>query len=247
VANRKRKTNRPYGGQGPTKPGGANEARRERKEQARASREAERKRQARRGTARRLLTIGVIVVVGYGAIYLIGRAASPAALSDAAVAAAESAGCTSLERPETSAPGGQHLDEGERFTYTDLPGTSGPHAPGGLPPKPRVYTEPQEETRAVHTLEHGSVIVYYRPPGDGGVSQEVIERLSDTVEGERATYLMPYPGLPEGQALAYTAWNQRMLCPAGTTADQAATIASGFAASFACTSNSPEPKNGDGC
>ena len=54
----------------------------------------------------------------------------------------------------------------------------------------------------MHTLEHGSVIVYYRPPGDGGVSPEVGRRLSTVVEGEPATYLIPYPTLPEGQGLA---------------------------------------------
>ena len=58
---------------------------------------------------------------------------------------------------------------------------------------------------------------------------------------------MPYPDLPEGQALAFTAWNQRMFCPAAITPDQASAIATGFAESFACTTNSPEPKAGDGC
>jgi hypothetical protein len=246
VANKKRK--RPRTGPGPATPGGANLARRERKEEARAAREAERRRAARRGTTRRLLTFGAIGVAGFVAIYLVGRAASPGELTETALAAASSAGCGELERPAAgNPPGGDHLGEGETFTYADVPATSGRHAPSPLPLTPRVYGQPVDETQAVHTLEHGSVIVYYRPPGDAGVSQGVIDRLSTVVEGEKASYLIPYPGLPEGQGLAYTAWNKRMFCPPAITPDDAAAIAEGFAAAWACTSNAPEPNNGDGC
>jgi hypothetical protein len=223
-------------------------ARRERKEEARAAREAERKRAARRGTTRRLLTFGVIGVVGFVAIYLVGRAASPGELTETALSAASSASCGELERPAAgNPPGGDHLGEGETLSYADVPATSGRHATTWLPETQRVHTQPVDETQAVHTLEHGSVIVYYRPPGDAGVSQEVVDRLSTVVAGEKASYLIPYPGLPEGQGLAYTAWNQRMFCPPSITPNDAAAIAEGFAAAFACTSNAPEGENGDGC
>lgn len=247
MANKKRKPQRARTGPGPANPGGANLARRERKEEARAAREAERKRMARRRSTRRFMTLGAVAVAGFVAIYLIGRAASPSDLSDTAKAAATAAGCEPLQRPVASAPGGDHLGEGETFTYSDVPATSGRHAPSPLPPTPRVYTEPVDETAAVHTLEHGSVIVYYRPPGDGGVPQEVVDELAGAVGDQKATYLIPYPALPEGDALAFTAWNQRMFCPAATTPQQAVDLAVGFAQAFACTSNSPEPNNGDGC
>lgn len=247
MANKKRKQQRPRAGPGPANPGGANVARRERKEEARAAREAERKRAARRRSTRRILTFGAIAVIGFVAISLVGRAASPSDLPEAAKEAARIAGCGDLERPEVSAPGGDHADEGEIVTYTDTPATSGRHAVGTLPPAQRVHTEPVDEMQAVHTLEHGSVIVYYRPPGEGGASQEVVDRLAGLVGDQPATYLIPYPSLPDGQALAFTAWNQRMLCPAGVTADQAAELTLGFAEAFACTSNAPEGKNGDDC
>lgn len=244
---KKRKGQRPRSGPGPGNPGGANLARRERKEEARAAREAERKRQARRSTTRRMIVVTAVAVTAFVAIYLIGRAASPGDLSETAKQAATEAGCGPLERPAASAPGGQHLAEGQTTTYPDTPATSGTHAPSPLPLTPRVSTEPVDETQAVHTLEHGSVIVYYRPTGDGGVSPEVIQRLSTAVAGEPATYLIPYPTLPDDQGLAYTAWNQRMFCPPDTTPNEAAAIAEGFSQAFACTTNSPEPKNGDGC
>ena len=189
-----------------------------------------------------MLGLGVFVV-----ITLIGRAASPTPLSDAALTAADAAGCDALDIPAASAPGGQHLQQGETTTYPDPPATSGFHAPSPLSAQPRVYTAPVNETEAVHTLEHGGVIAYYTLPAEGGVSQEVVDRLADVVTAGNASYLIPYPDLPDGKGLAVTAWNKRMFCPSSTTPDQAAAIVQGFIDAYACTSNSPEGKNGDGC
>jgi hypothetical protein len=101
---------------------------------------------------------------------------------------------------------------------------------------------------AVHTLEHGSVIMYYRPTGDpGGLSQDVVAKLAPIAQDNKASYLIPYPDLPDGTALAFTAWNKLLTCPAKISPDQAATVAQGFIDSFACTSNAPEGKLGDGC
>ena len=75
---------------------------------------------------------------------------------------------------------------------------------------------------AVHTLEHGSVIMYYRPTGDtGGLPQPVVDRLGPVAQNNKASYLIPYPSLPDGTALAFTAWNKLLTCPAKITADQA--------------------------
>ena len=246
MAKKKRKSNRPRAG-APAGQGGANEARRERKEEARAAREAERKRAARASAVRRALIFSGVAVLLVGLITFIGRAASSKPLSAAAKAAAQEAGCGDLQRPAASAPGGVHLSSGETHTYDDPPATSGPHDPTPLPLTPRVYTEPVLETQAVHTLEHGGVIVYYRLPGEGGVAQPVVDALGPVVSSSRASYLIPYPGLPDGQGMAFTAWNQRMFCPAGITVAEASAIARGFIDSFACTSNAPEGKQGDGC
>jgi len=228
--------------------GGANEARRERKEEARAAREAARKRQARTSALRRALTFGAVGFLAVAVITFIGRAASPTPLSSVAKTAATAAGCGELQVPAASAPGGQHLDPGQSYTYPNPPGTSGPHAPTWLQPEStRVYDAPVDETQAVHTMEHGGVIVYYRVPGDGGVNQQVVDALGAVVTAQKATYLIPYPNLPQGDALALTAWNERMFCPAGITAAQATALVKGFSDSYACTSNAPEGNKGDGC
>jgi Protein of unknown function (DUF3105) len=224
--------------------GGANLDRRGRKDEARRARESERKRIARRAAFRRALIfagIGVLVVV---ALTYFRRAGSAKPLSPAAQSAASAAGCSEVETPAASAPGGQHDPP---YSYSEHPATSGPHDPSPLPGQPRVYTTPVQEPQAVHSLEHGSVIMYYRLPTEDGLSQDVVNALGPVATGNHATYLIPYAELPQGTGLAITAWNKIVTCPASITVDQATTLAQGFIDSFACTSNAPEGKLGDGC
>lgn len=222
--------------------------RRERKEALRRAREAEARKAARRGVLRRVAVFGVAGALGFAALTLMNRAGAPQPLSAEASAAAADAGCApEVRSPSADAPGGLHLEPGQDPGYEESPATSGYHAGASLPEGVRVPAGPVDETLAVHTLEHGSVIVYYRPPGDGGVSQEVLDRLGPLVESNPATYLIPYPDLEDGSELAFTAWNKVLTCPATVTAEQAATVAQGFVDSFACTSNAPEGKLGDGC
>ena len=132
-------------------------------------------------------------------------------------------------------------------TYPDHPATSGYHDPSPLPIPPRVYTEPINETNAVHNLEHGAVIMYYRQAGDDALPQDVVDRLATIANGGHNTILAPYSPLPDGTALALAAWNKLQTCPSTTTAAQAATISNGFIDAFLCTSNAPEGNLGEGC
>jgi hypothetical protein len=224
--------------------GGANVARRERKEEARQAREAELRRARRSSALRRTVTASAIAAAAVAAITLF-RAASPNPIPEAALRAADAAGCTEVEQPSGSAPGGQHLRSGQSYDYPDTPATSGFHDPAPLPDDPKVYDTQPPETRAVHSLEHGAVFVYYLPEAGGGVAQAIVDRLAEVANQDRATYLAPYPDLtPEG-ALTLTAWNRRQSCPAGggLTPQAAATIVNGFVDAFECTSNAPEGSN----
>ena len=134
--------------------------------------------------------------IGVGIVWFFQRAASPRPVSDAAIAAAEAAGCSEVQTPATSAPGGVHLQPGESHTYPDHPATSGPHDPSPLPIPPRVYTEPISETNAVHNLEHGAVIMYYRQSGDAALPQDVVDRLATIANDGHNTILAPYATAP---------------------------------------------------
>jgi hypothetical protein len=229
--------------------GGANPARRERKEQARAAREAARKRAARRSSFRRAAIFSGVGLAAFGVVWWFQRAAAPRPIPQAAVQAAQAAGCSGVETPAGSAPGGQHVADGTPITYDQQPATSGQHYGNQvLPTSPDVYTEPLEsEPAAVHFLEHAGVLLYYRANGDGALPQDAIDRLATVAHDRPNTILAPYERLPEGTALAMAAWNELQTCPSGVTAAQAGTIADGFAEAFACTGNAPEPKVSSDC
>ncbi|HEX5938546.1 MAG TPA: DUF3105 domain-containing protein [Actinomycetota bacterium] len=247
MAKKKRKrprTRPPSAPSAPSAParGGANLERRDRKEEARRLREAERRRVRRSSAFRRTFVSIGIAAAAVAAISLFRAFGGPNDIPEEAVRAAEAAGCTAVDQPAASAPSGQHLQPGQQHTYPDTPAASGFHDPSPLPDDPKVYDQQPPETRAVHSLEHGAVFVYYLPEANGGLAQDVVDRLADVAEGSDATYLSPYPTLTADRALTLAAWNRRQSCPAGQdlTPDAATTIASGFVTAFGCTGNAPE-------
>jgi hypothetical protein len=249
MANKKRrKPRRPATGPAtPPASGGASPERRERKELARQAREAERKRAERSARLRRFGTFALIGVIGVGVVFYLQRAASPRPIPQAAVDAAKAAGCSDVQTPAASAPGGLHLDPGASYTYDQHPATSGYHDPTPLPLPPRVYSAPIQETNAVHNLEHGAVIMYYRQSGDGALPPAIVARLTTIANESHNVILAPYTPLPDGTALALTAWNKLQTCPATVNGPQSTNIARGFIEAFVCTSNAPEGKLGEGC
>lgn len=192
---------------------------------------------------------GVVGVVGIGVFYWLQRAADPRPVPDAAVAAAEAAGCSTIASPLDDAPAGQHVAEETPITYAQVPATSGEHYGGQvLPSSPDSYDEPiTSEPAAVHFMEHSGVMLYYRADGNGAAPPEVVAALEGVAGGESMTVAAPYEGLPEGTSVALAAWNQLQTCPDAITAAQTTTVADGFAQAFACTSNAPEANAADDC
>jgi hypothetical protein len=258
VANKKKKRRRPAAPAPGTSSSSASgrtpsaQTRREHKEAARLRREQEAKAAMRRNAFKRAAIGGVVgVVVFVGVTWFVNRAPAPTPLPQTVIDTALAASCADLVTPSAD-PARDHLDAGAPYTYDQHPATSGPHDPYPLPDQPRVYTAADlasyHETQAVHSLEHGSVIVYYRPSGDpGGLPSTVVDQLASVATGDRSTYLIPYPSLPDGTAVAFTAWNKLLTCPAKITPEQAVTVAQGFITSFVCTSNAPEGSKGYGC
>lgn len=225
--------------------GGANIERRERKEEARKVREAERRRARRAASLRRTFTAFGIAAAAVAAVTLYRSFQGPNDIPRPAIRAAEAVGCTTVEQPAADAPAQLHLAPNQPYDYEDPPATSGYHDPSPLPPTPKVYDTQPPETRAVHSLEHGAVFIYYLPEGDGALPKAVVDRLATIARGDRATFLAPYPTLTSETALTLTAWNRRQSCPVGGGTDplspaNAATIVNGFVTAFECTWNAPE-------
>jgi hypothetical protein len=245
---KKRRAPRPATEAAPTMPaarGGANVARRERKEEARKAREAELRRARRSSAVRRTVTSFAIAAAAIAGITLFRAVSGPNPIPEPAQRAATAAGCTEVEQPSATAEPNLHLtDDQLPYTYEDTPATSGYHELSWIS-EPKVFDTPAPETRAVHSLEHGAVFVYYLPEADGGVPQAVVDRLASIANQDQATFLAPYPTLTPERALTITAWNRRQSCSVGEklTPQAAATIVNGFVEAFECTSNAPEGSN----
>jgi hypothetical protein len=223
-------------------------SRREKKEMARAAREAERKRRARTATLRRASVFALLGLTAFAVLWWFQRAPGPRPISQAAVRAASAAGCTTPTHPSGGdAPGGQHLEPGQAYTYDQHPATSGPHDPSPLPDEPNLYAEPVPETQAVHTLEHAGILVYYRSDGEGALPAATVDALGTVVDGAENTILAPYDDLPDGVSLALAAWDTLQTCPGTITEGQARTVTQGFIDAYVCTGNAPEPTASSEC
>lgn len=101
--------------------------------------------------------------------------------------------------------GGQHVDPTSvnyLAEYEMNPPAGGPHWGAWL--NCGEYTEPQENERAVHSLEHGAVWVTYNPDQISGAGLKALkDRLPNTF-----SILSPYPGL-ESPVVA-SAWGAQL-------------------------------------
>jgi hypothetical protein len=220
-------------------------ARAERKEEARKEREARIRRARRRVWLRRLSRLGIVIVLAAliaGFVLWSGRA--DRRVREAAAAAADRLGCTEVQDPRDEGEG--HLGPGEPPPdYGTTPATSGRHNGQPLPPDPPVYDQPFDaslETQAIHNLEHGYVLIYYRQDGAGALPKNVVDALADLANGENKVILAPYAELPEGQSLALAAWRHLQTCPAVTEARGVVDLAKGFINSFRGGGDAPEPQ-----
>lgn len=87
-------------------------------------------------------------------------------------------------------------------TYTQSPGVGGDHNPVWT--NCGIYTQPVEETRAVHSMEHGAVWLTYRP----NIPAAQIQQLTDLVGSSGYVLLSPYDG--QTSPVTATAWGAQL-------------------------------------
>jgi hypothetical protein len=151
----------------------------------------------RAAARRRRLRVTVWVVV---AVLVVGGAVGFAVIrSQSNAGAVRALGVQSFANQ-----GQQHLQPGQDYTaYNSTPATSGPHAP--TPAPCGVSSQPIPNTVQVHDLEHGVVMVQYRPGLDPGQVQ-ALEALGRSYTSH--VLVAPYPGLPS--PVTATAWTKLM-------------------------------------
>ncbi|MEX2212156.1 MAG: DUF3105 domain-containing protein [Gaiellaceae bacterium] len=123
---------------------------------------------------------------------------------DGTDATLRAAGCTIEKQPAMAASHVEQLEEG--FEYNTTPPSSGPHYP--IPAIWDVYTEPVEQFRLVHNLEHGAMVVQYGRDVTEATVAEIVEWYRDDPNG---IIVAPLPSL--GDQIALAAWTSPDVSP----------------------------------
>lgn len=145
------------------------------------------------------------------------------------------AGCGRLiERPDANRT---HLPSGQDHVYAGFPPAAGPHDSDPLPAG--VYTEPLKDLpvgsrqpslmRAVHSLEHGYVIIFYKD-----ISADEQRTLRDRFGYQRKIILAPAEAMDS--RLALVAWERIIKC-----AEVGVAAIDEFVTAYREGSTAPEP------
>jgi hypothetical protein len=144
----------------------------------------------------------VIAAVAVGIALAVGGGGSSSTSAPQTVAP----GCTRQTFPSMSR---QHtLKLKPSFKYNSNPPTSGPHYPS--PAVWNLYTEPVEQYRLVHNLEHGGVVVQYGSAVSKTDVDAIVAWWRNDPDG---VIVAPYPQL--GSKVAATAWQHLLTCTKG--------------------------------
>lgn len=156
--------------------------------------------------------VGVVVLAGVG--FLVVREVLDRRAQAAYEELAAGAGCGEIRK--VGGLSGDHIDPpAPPPTYETEPPAGGPHLPSTLPA--RVYSTAFSENiagqepsiyAAVHSLEHGYVIVWH-----DNLSEEEQNALASGLRDDlRKVIVVPYPKLDDGQQMALTAWGVLQYC-----------------------------------
>jgi hypothetical protein len=204
----------------PASPGGPNRI--ARKEEARRQREALRRKMARRRSMRIVGAVtAALVVVAAITTYLVVFKQS----------AAEAAGCGPLtltanydhkaadDRVHIGTAGAKFQTPPALRTYPTHPAASGPHLPPGQQLPEGVYTRAPNPWSAIHSLEHGAVIIWLAPGASGSEVTQVESFYRSSANNDHvvvAIYDYPSQGsaghLPDGDQMAMVFWHHIEYC-----------------------------------
>jgi uncharacterized protein DUF3105 len=98
--------------------------------------------------------------------------------------------------------GGLHNDG--VIKYAESPPIGGEHANQWADCTGTVYPNPIRQENAVHSLEHGSIWITYRP----GLAADQVDALKKRVDGVEQMLMSPYPGLKS--AISLQAWGHQV-------------------------------------
>ncbi len=172
-------------------------------------------------------TLAGLVLAALVDVRLHQPTAQERALLALAPAAQSAAGCTRLT-VVAPYPGGEdrtHVGSGSTFeelpalsSYPSVPPASGPHDP--VPLGAGVYATPPPIGRAIHSLEHAAVIIWYDPRTASSDELTKVKEFFARAHERNHVIVAPYNypdqgaagSLPSGREMALVAWHHLQLC-----------------------------------
>jgi hypothetical protein len=204
----------------------------ERREEARRERERIRKQAQRRWRYARLGTVLAAIALVFGVVYLVTRPGARAGatltaqerqLLKEAPDAARTSGCGPIHAAgayDPSSEDGAHIgltipNAPPLSSYPSQPPASGPHDP--TPLDAGVYSSPPPIYQAIHSLEHGAVVIWYDPSLPTGDLKPVTGFFSSPALQDHlivVPYQYPGPGgsLPPASKIVLVAWHTTRSC-----------------------------------
>ena len=179
-----------------------------------------RREQQRKATRRsNYITIGI--ALGIVALVVVGVMSFRQSEDEAPPApegvAESAAGCEEVEEHEEE--GREHVPAGTEVEYNTSPPTSGNHWPTENIADPGFYPQVVDEESLVHNMEHGQLIIWYRPDAP----QETIDDIesftnsandSDALPSGAVPPIIsvPYDDVDDDKAYVLTAWGASQAC-----------------------------------
>jgi hypothetical protein len=145
---------------------------------------------------RAIIGLGVVVVIA-ALVFQIHRLQQPSRGADPHTDIPQLAAVKTYDYA-----GGDHTTD--PVSYSETPPAGGPHNPEWE--DCGVYTKAVADENAVHSLEHGTVWITYRP-GLSSSDLQTLQTALATVKSKK-TILSPYPGLPA--QVVVTVWNAQL-------------------------------------
>src|SRR5439155_7275115 len=207
------------------------EAKRHRREEAHRLRETTRRRMARR-RRNRVATYWIVGIIAVGGLAFLATrpkhgaplSASETALLSEAGAQAQAAGCGAVQSIHGYSGGNDRSHIGSQVatapplsSYPSTPPASGPHDNSTL--AAGVYESPPSIYSAIHSLEHGAVVIWYAPSASDAELSRIKDFFSDPAHNDHvivAPYSYPDQGaaggLPSGTDMVLVAWHPLRAC-----------------------------------
>lgn len=105
--------------------------------------------------------------------------------------------------------GTEHVVSGSNIDYRRLPPLSGPHYPN--PVEVGFYEQPRALGNLVHSLEHGAIVVYYRPDALTDEARTSLNRwVRNRTDPWGSVIVTPYPYEDPDAPYTLTAWRNML-------------------------------------